>query len=431
MPELAATLISQTPSSGRKYLEAGATTTITFVLRNDGTDTWTNSGANAVKLGTTGSDNRASGFGDNGSGGLNTGWADVSGYPKSRILMQESSVTPGNNGTFTAVFRGTPEPTWTYREQFKLLKEAVAWFGPTVSMDMDMRRIMTTVFNWQLTDNGNHYRWGNQTDVPANRTTDIPKIGNGTTVDDGFYSALDPDVLYRKAELLNECGFNTLLLNWDGHDKIGARNQLAFIEVIKNNSEFSHFRYCFFTDDSGVAASGIYDYLYDFGANDPQYLKWNGKPLMTIWGNTSHSDSRVAQKRMGSNDTNLDWHWETFPGGPGVKLGDGATVIPRYDDRKVGEMPWGRPSTQYHNRYLETTMYGDQFSSAKSHWQSGTLNTVRMLCINTWDEYHERIGMIEPHEDISVDGPTIDDNSAVNSDTYLFDSTQTKIAELK
>lgn len=427
---LAATLISQTPSVGRKYIEAGETETITFVFRNDGTDTWLNSGANAVKLGTTGPDNRSSGFAANGSGGLNSGWGSVTGLPQCRILMQESSVAPGNNGTFTAVFKGNPEPTWTYRESFKLVKEAVAWFGPAVSMDIDMRRIGTTVFNWQLASNGNYFRWGNGTDVPANRTTDIPKIGNGTTVADGYYSALDPDVLYRKAELLDECGFNTILLNWDHHDGMWARNQFAFMDIL--DAYFPHIRYCFFTDDSGVAPTGIYGYLYEAASSRPGWLKWNGKPLMTIWGNTSHSNSNMSQKRMGSNDPNLDWYWECFPGiAADVKLGDAATIIPRYDDRKVGEMPYGRPSTQYYNRYLETTMYADQFNAAKAYWQSGTINTIRALWINTWDEYHERIGPIEPHEDISVDGPTVDDNSAVNSDTYLFDSTQTKIAELK
>lgn len=429
---LNASLVSQTPSSGAQYTDPAKTYTVTYVFQNTGTESWSNTGSTAVKLGTNNPDNRASGFGDNGSGGLNTGWADVSGYPKSRILMQESSVTPGNNGTFTATFRGTPEASWRYNERFRLVKETVAWFGPVVSIDMDMRRIGTTLMNWAAP-----YRWGGAYPVAsANRTTDTAKLSGGSVVSvpDGPYDASDPDVAYRKLELLKDCGFNLLLLNWNGHGSLTEFAALAIIDCINNNSEFDHFRYCFFTDQAGVTPTGIYDYLYSFHT-DPHYFNWNNKPLMTIWGAVSPpSDSRMSQKRMGANDTNLDWHWEVLPvsGAPSVKLGGtneaAATVIARYDDRKLGEMPWGRPSTQSHNPDLNGTLFTDQFGSAKTYWQA---NSIRALFINAWDEYHERVSLIEPHDDASVDGPTVNRNSAVNSPTYLFDLVKTKIAELK
>lgn len=95
-----------------------------FRARNTGTRTWSASGANPVRLGTTMPDNRSSGLVVNGE------WLS-----KNRpTTVSPSSVPPGAVGTFTFKVR-VPAGEGVLREHFRVLAEGASWMGPTMWRD--------------------------------------------------------------------------------------------------------------------------------------------------------------------------------------------------------------------------------------------------------------------------------------------------------
>jgi hypothetical protein len=109
-------VVSQTYSLGSTTITATQKETVTLVAENTGSATWTNTGANPVKLGTSSPNERASSFYD-------TSWP----APTRPAVMTESSVPPGSNGTFTFTVQA-PGPG-TYQEHFNLLAEGNTWFS--------------------------------------------------------------------------------------------------------------------------------------------------------------------------------------------------------------------------------------------------------------------------------------------------------------
>lgn len=412
------------PSTGDEfYLNPGETKTIRFAIKNTGTTTWTNSGANPVKLGTANAHDRNCGFSNNGTA---TGWLSTS-----RIAMEESSVAQNATAHFSADFVGLPEASNYYQEYFTPVVEGVTWMSPdpSIYVIVDMRPIGTTIFTWYTKD-GHHMQTG-AAGAPANRRTDTPKLSGGSVVSvpDGPYSSMNADVAYRQLELIKAAGFNLVLLDWGGHGHITDDGCQAIIGAIRNNAVFHNMRYAFFVDNTPL--SGNFDYLYSF-TGDGYYAKLGGKPLLTCFGAAGASDSRFDIRSMGANDTGLSWQWECLPGGPGgVVQGIAGTVIPRFDDRVcagVSGESFGKTGTQQFNKNLDTTLFADQFSTLKTAWNN---RTIRYAFFNAWNEYHERQGPIEPHFDASIDGDTVNFNSNVNSNTYLYDITKGYIDQLR
>lgn len=95
----------------------GETRTLTVVMKNTGQESWSRTGANVVKLGTTDSRDRQSGF--------------LAGERNRAATLQESSVAPGGTGTFVVTVTA-PSTPGTFVEKFQLVAEAKAWFGQTV-----------------------------------------------------------------------------------------------------------------------------------------------------------------------------------------------------------------------------------------------------------------------------------------------------------
>lgn len=423
------TIDGNAPSTADEtYFDPGSESEARFAYRNDGTTTWSKTGGTPTRLGSVlqgTTTDRNSGFYKSG-----TGWAS-----QNRIELEESSVTPGNTGHFKATFKGNPEASNFYREDFRPVADGAAWMSggtaPTY-IYCDMRPLWTTCFNWNIIDvNGNGYRWGNAPNAPSNRTTDIPKLSGGSVVSipDGFYSCLDPDVQYRRLELLSEMGVNHIMMWFDGHGTPSDLGNITMIGQIRNNPEFAHMRYCFFAEINTTTPAFPFDYLYSF-TSDGFYAKWDNKPMLPTFGLASQSDSRFIMHSMGafSSGNNPTWLWETaWPiyGENPIRNG-AAFIIPRYDDRKTGEMPHGRASTQYYNKNLDGTMFADQFNAAKTAWNN---RTIRAFGIQTFDEPHERIGYLMPHDDISVDGAT--PGTPGSDPYYLYDIAQGYFNQLR
>lgn len=91
--------------------------TWTLSALNTGSTTWVNSGPNPVRLATTRSMDRSSGF-------CTAGWLGCG----RAANLNEPSVAPGQTGTFTFTVQAPVSPG-TYNEYFNLVAEGIAWMN--------------------------------------------------------------------------------------------------------------------------------------------------------------------------------------------------------------------------------------------------------------------------------------------------------------
>jgi hypothetical protein len=118
-------------SSGTYQMNPGETQSVVVVAKNTGTATWSNGGANPIRLGTW-EPNRQSGTYD-------SSWPHMF----RPATLQQSSVAPNANGTFT--FTVNPYRAGDFFERFNLVAENLTWFPDTGS-------------SYSLRVN-NHYAW--------------------------------------------------------------------------------------------------------------------------------------------------------------------------------------------------------------------------------------------------------------------------------
>lgn len=102
------------------HLSAGQTAWLQVSVTNTGTSTWQKAGANPVRLGTWGGQDRHSRYYTPGS------WLSAN-RPAS---LSENSVAPGESGTFEFPIT-VPAGGGSFNEQFNLVKEGVAWLPAT------------------------------------------------------------------------------------------------------------------------------------------------------------------------------------------------------------------------------------------------------------------------------------------------------------
>jgi hypothetical protein len=91
--------------------------TLTLQARNTGTQTWYNSGANPIRLGTVNPTNRGSGF-------ATSTWLSNN----RPAAMQQASVAPGSIATFSFEIQANPG-AGNYNEQFNLVAENLNWLN--------------------------------------------------------------------------------------------------------------------------------------------------------------------------------------------------------------------------------------------------------------------------------------------------------------
>ncbi|MEK7594273.1 MAG: hypothetical protein AAB436_01380 [Patescibacteria group bacterium] len=145
-------MVSQSSNAGFELLP-GATAQFTMVAKNTGNTTWNNS-TNPVRLATFIPTNRNSAF------------YDSSWYTASRpATLQESSVAPGQNGTFVFTVKA-PNTSGYYVERFNLVMEGVSWFDdPWMEFDIGV---------------GNFNRWRMVSQSSSTGSFVLPKNGTAT-----------------------------------------------------------------------------------------------------------------------------------------------------------------------------------------------------------------------------------------------------------
>ncbi|HSX00436.1 MAG TPA: hypothetical protein VLH38_05360 [Patescibacteria group bacterium] len=133
---------------------------------NTGNTTWTNSGSNPVRLGTSGPGNRNSSF-------CTAGWVGCN----RPAALAETSVAPGETGTFSFPIK-TPSGYGVYKEYFTALSEGSMWMN-----DVGQYWSLTTkspTAQWQYAGQASY------TDSSKTTTANLSQMSNNTR----FYSVL-------------------------------------------------------------------------------------------------------------------------------------------------------------------------------------------------------------------------------------------------
>ncbi len=180
-------------SSPSANLIATQKATWTVSARNTGTATWSNTGANPIRLGTSRSNDRRSNFcGCNRAATLN-----------------EASVVPGAVGTFTFTVQAPAAPG-PYQEYFNLVAEGAAWmndpglyFGGTISTASMNATLISNTMPSSMTANStaasvitvrndSNVTWYKDGANPVNLGTTNPNDRSSAFVTDGWLGANRP-----------------------------------------------------------------------------------------------------------------------------------------------------------------------------------------------------------------------------------------------
>jgi predicted small integral membrane protein len=127
---------TKTVDKSTQGIVAGDRVYVGFTVKNTGTATWSNSGPNAIKVGTLAPTDRISLFCDSWSFGCNR-----------PTTMIESSVPPGGIATFEFWMRA-PQTAGAYNERFGIVAEGIAWL-PDLGLNF-YSTVIPAVYSWQL-----------------------------------------------------------------------------------------------------------------------------------------------------------------------------------------------------------------------------------------------------------------------------------------
>lgn len=157
--------------SGPSSFTSGEKGTWTVSARNTGDNTWTNSGANPVRLSPSRPNDRTSAF-------CTASWLACS----RAVNLNEASVPPGSIGTFTMQVQAPGNPG-TYNEYFNLLAEGITWmndpglfFGTQVTNSNFSSSVVSSNFPSSMTAGSS-----------ANVTYVLKNTGNTYWYNDGKY----------------------------------------------------------------------------------------------------------------------------------------------------------------------------------------------------------------------------------------------------
>ncbi|MEO5627714.1 MAG: hypothetical protein ABIQ89_02400, partial [Candidatus Saccharimonadales bacterium] len=158
---------TMTTQKGTNGILPGDRVYLTFTAKNTGNQTWSNTGANPIRVGTFNPIERTSLF----APGSN--WIGPS---RAGTLLQ-SSVAPGQNGTF-GFWVTVPNSPGVHNERFGLVVEGVTWMNNTgLSYFFG---VVPKVYTWQIT---NQYVY---TDASKTVPRDMANLRAGDKIYVGF-----------------------------------------------------------------------------------------------------------------------------------------------------------------------------------------------------------------------------------------------------
>jgi hypothetical protein len=163
--------LSQSSDKDLTNLPAGEKATLTLVVRNTGTSTWSNSGSNPVRLGTNNPKDRTSDF-------ATPSWV----APNRAASLNESSVAPNQTGTFTFTVQAG-KTVGEYSEYFNLVTEGIGWMNDLNAF----YHFSVKPANFSYNVTGNTLPANIYTDATATATLTVTNTGNVTWYNDGKF----------------------------------------------------------------------------------------------------------------------------------------------------------------------------------------------------------------------------------------------------
>lgn len=143
-------------------LRIGERLFVDLAVKNNGNVTWTNSGPNAMKLGTDRPYNRLTPYCD-------TTWSRCD----RAAFLNEASVAPGDIGHFQ-FYAATPNTPGVYRQYFRPVSEDVSWMSNDAGFNIYMNVGTTISWNWSSYD-----AW---TDQAKTTPADVNHVGRGQDI---------------------------------------------------------------------------------------------------------------------------------------------------------------------------------------------------------------------------------------------------------
>lgn len=368
---------------------------MTIVLKNTGDVTWNKTGGTPVRLGTSVSRDRISGFYPGSPG---DGW--LSG---NRIEMVESSVAPNANGTFTFKLKhpGGFDLAGEYPEYFEPVVDGVGWMGPTV-LGINVRvtvpaPVGTTLFGWYKEDGFGYVA----SQTPGDAAAISPDMPVG-----GWYNSLDTDVINRQLTEMDEAGINFVAIDfwWDNNNggSYGQMSRDHFAAVIDEmETNFPHMRICPLVEPQpGILVphdvpTQCYDYFQTNYGSSPVFMTHQGKKLVFTFCRRRGAANTNFNTLSMCNDSTSGYSFN-FWSVPAVPLNHYLTIMHRFDNRHLTGIA---SSIRYHNPSLSEGVWHDQCSVAKNN-----RGNLKLLLISPYNEGHERQNW-EPHTNYDSDVP--------------------------
>ena len=266
-------------------LEPGGSITIRIVIKNTSQRTWSNSGSNPTRLGTSNPRERSSAF-------AVQDWLS----PGRPTTIEEEEVGPGENATFIFDVLAPPQ-SGTYREYFTPLIEGVSWMN-----DIGMFIVLGVVsdYRWQLEDQKAYTDETLSTIFdPINTQPDdeiylllkARNIGQSTWYNSGQYpvriGASNP--LDRSSALATQ-------------DWIGSHRPSSLVESKVSTGEIGTFYFPVQTSDVGV-----YREYFNLLSEDNTWMNDPGLYYIVVVNGNTYSWQYISQ----GSDKNL---WRINPG---------------------------------------------------------------------------------------------------------------------
>lgn len=289
--------------------------TCVLELKNTGDQTWQKSGANPFRLGTDRTQNHPCPV-----------LKDT--LSSSRIELDQTSVAPGANGTFTFKVQFPVHLYGGEKHYFTPVVNGLAWLTD-IGMYWDWYRPPERgiiMFTWY---GPKAYRWNGLYPDFSTQAEDIPVLPvspvdlkaryghNGEHM--GRYDSSDPDVIrWQLNEILDlHCSF-VVLDYWPQHSWI---NDVSFAVAEMIRDEFPNLKYTYLIDGAEPITTDVLDDIDTNGViTDDQFFKKyaNQKPTVYVWGNRTSSDTRFNYETIGPallwpGDT-PQHAWRTFIG---------------------------------------------------------------------------------------------------------------------
>jgi len=254
-----------------------------------------------------------------------------------------------------------------------------------------------------------YYPWYEPSDWSYDRMADLPPEP---------YSGGDDAVLARHIQQADDSGVDGFACTWYGPNEGRLNDRCA---RLLRAAEGRDFGVAFFPDQAAdftgtlKSPQGMIDslrYLRDSYMGHPNYLRWNGKPLVVFWNPQSLGGVDIWREIRRQADPNNAWFWlgegtnfdylDVFDGlyyfditwaaEPASALGSYGSRLSQYNRSRGASKPFvatvmpGYDDSRIRNTRIRDRENGNYY---RRSWQAAVDNNAAMTVITSWNEWFE------------------------------------------